>query len=73
MAINDLLDYKDNFEEYLQRTLKELLEDCVQYVELRTSLKEVSFGFSFSSISVNSFDHSSSTISMETYYHVQKQ
>lgn len=40
-AVHGLLGYKDNFGEYIDRTFEELLEDGVQYVELRTSLREV--------------------------------
>lgn len=42
-----LVGYRPNFEEYIARTLQELLDDGVQYVELRTSLREVSFLFVF--------------------------
>lgn len=42
-VVSGVITYKDNFGEYIERTLKELLDDGVQYVELRTSLSKVSF------------------------------
>lgn len=40
--VGGILGYKENFEEYIERTLQELLDDGVQYVEMRSSLREVS-------------------------------
>lgn len=42
---NGIIGFTDNFEEYIRRTLRELLDDGVQYVELRSSLRGVSFEF----------------------------
>ncbi|KAL5291183.1 CECR1.2 family protein [Megaselia abdita] len=36
-----IIAYKENFGEYIEKTLQELLDDGVQYVELRTSLYEI--------------------------------
>lgn len=41
--VGGILGYKENFEEYIERTLQELLDDGVQYVEMRSSMREVSW------------------------------
>lgn len=44
-VVSGVVRYKDNLGEYIERTLKELLDDGVQYVEIRTSLANVSLAF----------------------------